>query len=124
MKRLINLLHRARAAIAALLNPWREVRLLREENARLMDTLSNPSLTGVNIGNGSVDVGLQGHGPALLAGMFLGLFEKHPEAKNYIECRFSSPQGPIVVTAMRPGGKTPDQLRREAERKLSELTKG
>ena len=27
---------------------------------------------------------------------------------------------PVLVTVMKPGGKTPDQLRREAERKLAE----
>ncbi|WP_326526758.1 hypothetical protein [Dokdonella sp.] len=34
---------------------------------------------------------------------------------------FGSCIGPIVVTVVRPGGKTPDQLRREAERRLAEL---
>ena len=56
---------------------------------------------------------------ALMAGMFMGMFDRAPDAKNYIECLFYSPQGEILVTVTRPGGKTPHQLRREAEARLS-----
>lgn len=103
-----------------ILNPWRAIRQLREENERLLAALDNPMLTGINIGNGSMDVGMKGNAAQLIAGMFLGVFEKHQDATNYLEMTFGSPQGPIVVTVIRPGGKTPDQLRREAERKLAE----
>lgn len=107
-----------------ILNPWRAIRQLREENERLLAVIDNPMLTGINIGNGTVKIGIESHHPAqLLAGMFLGIFEKHQDAKNYLEVTFNSPQGPILVTVMRPGGKTPDQLRREAELKLAEYEK-
>jgi hypothetical protein len=111
---------RAKLTALSLLNPWRTVRQLREENERLAKTITDPLLTGINIGNGSIDVGMEGAGPQLLAGMFLGMFEKYPDAKNYIECSFGSPMGPILVTVVKPGGKTPDQLRREAEKKLAD----
>lgn len=111
---------RAKLAALSLLNPWAMVRQLREENAKLMETITDPLLTGMNIGNGSIDMEMQGAGPQLMAGMFLGMFERYPDAKNYIECRFSSPKGPILVTVVRPGGKTPHQLRAEADQKLAE----
>lgn len=111
---------RAKLAVLSLLNPWGMVRQLREENARLMATITDPLLTGMNIGNGSIDMEMQGAGPQLMAGMFLGMFERYPDAKNYIECTFSSRMGPIVVTVVRPGGKSPHQLRAEADKKLAE----
>ena len=111
---------RAKLAALALLNPWRTVRQLREENERLAKAITDPLLTGIHMGNGSLDVGMEGPGPQLVAGMFLGMFEKYPDAKNYIEVTFGSRMGPILVTVIKPGGKTPDQLRREAERKLAE----
>lgn len=115
---------RAKLAAMSLLNPWRTVKQLRQENERLVKTIAEPLLTGINIGNGSMDIGFQGGlAPQLLAGMLLGMFEQYPDAKNYIECTFKSPQGPILVTVVRPGGRTPDQLRREAERKLEEALK-
>jgi hypothetical protein len=40
---------------------------------------------------------------------------------NYIELQFGSPRGPIVVTVMRPDGKTPHQLRQDAEQRVVEL---
>lgn len=112
---------RARLAAGNLVNPWRAAKQLREENARLTATIAEPLLTGINIGNGSIDVGMQGAGPQLMAGMFLGMLERFPDAKNYVECTLSSPLGPIVVTVMRPGGRTPHQLRMEAEAKLAAL---
>lgn len=121
MNKTAYLILRGKLAAISLLNPWRAVKQLREENERLVNAIAEPLLTGINIGNGSVDIGLNGGmATQLMAGMFLGMFEKFPDAKNYIECTFSSPQGPILVTVVRPGGRTPDQLRREAERKLAE----
>jgi len=111
---------RTKLAAVSLLNPWATARQLREENAKLMATITDPLLTGMNIGNGSIDMEMQGAGPQLMAGMFLGMFERYPDAKNYIECTFSSRMGPIVVTVVRPGGKSPHQLRTEADKKLAE----
>jgi hypothetical protein len=105
----------------AALNPWRTIRMLRAANEQLAGAIANPTLTGIRIGNGTIGVDMDGLGPQLVAGMFVGMFEKHQDAKNYIEVTFGSCIGPIVVTVVRPGGKTPDQLRREAERRLAEL---
>lgn len=120
MNRLTSWVVGAKLNAIALLNPWRTIRELRAENERLDRALSDPLLTGLHMGNGTLEIGMQGPGPQILAGMFMGMFEKYPDAKNYIEVSFGSPIGPIVVTVMKPGGKTPDQLRREAEKKLAE----
>lgn len=120
MNRMTYWIVRAKLAALSLLNPWRTVRQLREENKRLANVITDPMLTGIHIGNGTLDVGMEGPGPQLMAGMFLGMFDKYPDAKNYVEVTFCSRMGPILVTVMKPGGKTPDQLRREAERKLAE----
>lgn len=117
---LTNWIERAALAALALLNPWRTVRQLREENARLVAAITDPLVTGIHMGNGSLNIEMEGLGPQLVAGLFLGMFEQYPDAKNYIEITFSSRMGPILVTVIKPGGKTPDQLRREAERKLAE----
>lgn len=101
------LLLRVKLALFGWLNPWGAVRQLRKENERLMETITNPLLTGINIGNGSIDIGLEGAAPMLLAGMFLGMFEKYPDARNYIECHLTSPSGPVMVTVVRPGGTSP-----------------
>ena len=120
MNRMTYWIVRAKLAALSLLNPWRTVRQLREENKRLANVITDPMLTGIHIGNGTLDVGMEGPGPQLMVGMFLGMFDKYPDAKNYVEVTFCSRMGPILVTVMKPGGKTPDQLRREAERKLAE----
>jgi hypothetical protein len=100
-------------AVGALLAPWRTISELRKENERLVSTISDPLLTGINIGNGTIDIGFEGGPSQLLAGMFVGMFEKYPDAKNYIEVGFSSPIGPITVTVQKSTGKTPHQLRAE-----------
>jgi hypothetical protein len=44
----------------------------------------------------------------------------HPEAPNYLEVTLEGgDHKPIYITIQRPGGKTPHQLRREAEGKLA-----
>lgn len=118
------ILLRAKLALISLFNPWAANKQLRAENDRLMQTISDPLLTGINIGNGSIDIGLEGAAPMLLAGMFLGMFEKYPDAKNYIEVTLSSPKGPVMVTVVRPGGKSPHALRREAEVALAASIRG
>jgi len=94
-------------------------RRLEEGNRRVRELVANPLLTGVHIGNGTIDIGLEGPGPTLLAGMFIGMFEKYPDAKNYLECHMSSSKGDIIVTVRRRDGKTPDALKRETEARLS-----
>lgn len=47
--------------------------------------------------------------------MFREVFAANPEAENYLEAKFGDDAGQYVVTIQRPKGKTPNQLRREAE---------
>lgn len=112
------------ADISRAMNPWYAAHMLRLENKRLLDLLADPFITGLHYtAHGGLDVEAEAPAATLMAGMFMGMFERHPDAKNYIECRFSSKQGPILVTVTRPGGKTPHELRREAEAKLAECLK-
>ena len=112
------------ADIARTLNPWYAAHMLRLENERLLDLLADPFISGLHYtAHGGLDVEAEAPAAAMMAGMFMGMFERAPDAKNYIECRFSSKQGTILVTVTRPGGKTPHELRREAEAKLAECLK-
>lgn len=86
---------------------------------RLTGIIANPMMHGMNIRDGAVETSLEGPGPALLAGMFIGLLDRFPDAQNYVECSFSSALGPITVTVQKPGGKTPHALRVEAETELA-----
>jgi hypothetical protein len=109
--------------IARVFAPWREIKRLQKFNDRLYNALSNPLLTGIQINNGSLDIGFAKDeaGPKMLAGMFYGMFLEHPEAVNYLETTLSCPEGSIVVTVQRWDGKTPHQLRLEAEQELHDL---
>jgi hypothetical protein len=94
---------------------------LESQVSKLTQALADPMTTGIAIGNGSMDVGLHGGGAQLLAGMFVGMLDANAGAVNYIELQFGSPRGPIVVTVMRPDGKTPHQLRQDAEQRIVDL---
>lgn len=108
------------ADISRTLNPWYAAHMLRLENKRLLDLLADPFISGLHYtAHGGLHVEGEAPAAALMAGMFMGMFERAPDAKNYIECRFLSKQGDILVTVTRPGGKTPHQLRLEAEAKLA-----
>lgn len=98
-------------------------RLVEEGNQRVQEAIGNPLLTGINIGNGSMDIGMEGPGPQLLAGMFLGMFDKYPDAKNYIEVHMTSAKGNLIVTVRKAEGKSPDALRRDAEQRAEDLEK-
>ena len=112
------------ADIMRTLNPWYAAQLLRLENKRLLDMLSDPFISGLNYtAQGGLRVEAEAPAAALMAGLFLGMFENQPEASNYIECRFKSTLGDVLVTVTRPGGRTPHELRREAEQKLDEYMK-
>jgi hypothetical protein len=121
MNKLQELAYRYKTALLSLLNPWKTVRELREENDRLVETIANPALTGFRIANGTLDVDMSGVGPQILAGMFMAIFEKYPAHTNYIEATFASPEGPILVTVVSPKGKTPHQLRADAESRADVL---
>lgn len=109
--------------IARTFAPWREIKRLQKSNDRLYNALSNPLLTGIEINNGSLKTGFAKDqaGPKILAGMFYGMFLEHPDAINYLETTLSCPEGTILVTVQRWDGKTPHQLRTEAEQKLRNL---
>ena len=110
-------------AIARLLAPWRTIRRLEATVQRLQKILDNPLVAGIEIGRdtASFTAGFRGSGPQLLAGMFLGLLQEHPEAVNYLQLTFGSPEGPILVTVQRPGGASPHNLRAMAEQEARNL---
>lgn len=108
---------------ARLIAPWRTIRRLERDNQRLTDALSNPLLTGIELGKErGIEVAMKGSGPQLLAGMFLGMLEKDGKnAPNYLEISFQSPKGPILVTVTQPQGASPHQLRQQAEQRVRQL---
>ncbi len=103
------------------LTPWRTIRRLEAENRALVDTIANPTLTGIAIHDGNATLDGFGPGPELLAGMFLGLLNEHPEAVNYLEITYGSNQGPVRVTVQRPSGASPHELRTMAEQEVKGL---
>ena len=107
--------------IARLLAPWRTIRRLECSNKRLSDALANPTMTGLAFHENSATVGIGGPGAQMLAGMFLGLLHDNPQAVNYVELTFASPEGNILVTVQRPGGATPHGLRAMAEQEARNL---
>ena len=107
-------------AIARLLTPWRTIRQLESEVERLKKIFDNPYLAGVKIGRETgIEVEMQGSGPQLLAGMFEGLLEKDgAKARNYLELQFQTRrQGLILVHVQRLHGKSPHELRVQAEQR-------
>jgi hypothetical protein len=108
-----------------LLTPWRTIRQLESEVARLDEIIANPYLAGLEIGRETgIEVGCRGSAPQLLAGMFAGLLEKDgANAPNYIELEFhthSHSQGRILVRVQRLHGETPHALRVKAEKRAAE----
>jgi len=114
---------RAARMIARLVAPWRTIRRLERDNERLVKVLQDPLLTGIEWGRErGIELGMQGSGPQLLAGMFLGLLQDNrKQAPNYLEVTFESPEGPIVVTVTQPDGATPHQLRQQADAEVRRL---
>lgn len=110
-------------ALARVLTPWRTIRRLEATVQRLEHVLVNPMLAGIEIGKETaLTVDMKGSGPALLAGMFLGLVEeKGKDAPNYLELSFNSPKGRILVTVTQPNGATPHGLRAQAEQRVRQL---
>lgn len=102
------------------LRPWSEIHRLRAEVDLLRATLSDTNMRSMSTVGGITEMEFVGRGPQLLAEYFTALVDSDKVGTNYIEFTFGSHAGPIVVTVMRPGGKTPHQLRIEAEAKLAE----
>ena len=90
--------------------------ILRREIADA-EAIANPLLTGIHVGEGKIDIGLQGAGAQLIAGMFVGMLNDD-RAMNFVEVTFDSQEhGPIIVTAQKGRGKSPATLLRECEEK-------
>jgi hypothetical protein len=108
--------------IACLLAPWRTIRQLESEVERLEAIIANPYLAGLEIGRETgIEVSCQGSGPQLLAGMFAGQLERDgTNAPNYLELEFHTQhQGRILVRVQRLHGKTPHELRVQAEQRAA-----
>jgi hypothetical protein len=116
------MISRITQAIARLLTPWRTIRQLESEVARLEEIIANPYLAGMEIGRETgIEVGCRGSGPQLLAGMFAGLLEKDgANVPNYLELEFfTQHQGRILVRVQRLYGETPHALRVKAEKRVA-----
>lgn len=83
-------------------------------------------LTGIDISNGPMNMGLQGGAAQLLAESFFDQFQKS-EAVNYLELRFESeskmPGKAMVVTLQLVDGVTPGQRIAEQAREIERLCK-
>ena len=108
------------STLARLLAPWRAIRRLERRNKALSDALANSTMAGMAIHRDNATLGAAGPGPEIIAGMFLGLLQDHPEAVNYLELTFGSSEGNVLVTVHRFGGATPDGLRAQAEQEARE----
>lgn len=65
---------------------------------------------------------LGAHACECLGWAFLEYLQQHPEAPNYLEVTLLGEQNePMYVTVQRPGGKTPHQIRVEAETERDRL---
>ena len=97
---------------------------LEREIERLEKVINDPVLAGIEANEGGVNMMFKGAAPNILAGMFVGILDENPDAKNYITFKFFHERhGLILITVQRYSGKTPHELRKEAEAKLEEAEK-
>lgn len=110
----------AYAAAEALEAQAREIAKIEQENDLLRQhaakQISDATLlTGIDVSNGAMNMGLQGGAAQLLAESFFDQFQKS-EAVNYLELRFESeskmPGKAMVVTLQLVGGITPGEMPR------------
>lgn len=96
--------------------------LLRQHAAKQISDAT--LLTGIDVSNGAMNMGLQGGAAQLLAESFFDQFQKS-EAVNYLELRFESeskmPGKAMVVTLQLVGGVTPGQRIAEQAREIEGL---
>lgn len=100
----------------------KEIVLLAEVN-RLTELLE-PKLVEMHIKNGSANMQIEGGIMHFFAAHFAEYFRNCEGAENYIEMQAHSTDpeiGPLVLTLQRLYGKTPHQLRMEAEAKLEKM---
>lgn len=99
---------------------------LEAGNGKLLDGLAKglsekTMLTELAMRNGGLYAGIEGGAAAVLASAFAEQFTSSGGV-NYVEVSFMHPAtGPICVTLQRVQGKTPHQLRREAEAERDQL---
>ena len=97
---------------------------LEREIERLEKVINDPVLAGIEANEGGVNMMFKGAAPNILAGMFVGILDENPDAQNYITFKFFHERhGLILITVQRYSGKTPHELRKEAEAKLEEAEK-
>lgn len=97
---------------------------LEREIERLEKVVNDPVLAGIEVNEGGVNMMFKGAAPNILAGMFVGILDENPDAQNYITFKFFHERhGLILITVQRYSGKTPHELRKEAEAKLEEAEK-
>jgi hypothetical protein len=114
---------------AGLLCPWwvirRQKRIidnLQTHADHLNGILTNPRMVGMEVANQQLEIGLKGPMCDYMAAMLGGLVHGCPEAENYLELRLKTPEGPFAVIVTRPGGgKTPHELRQEADVEAARL---
>lgn len=93
---------------------------LEAENGKFRDGLAKglsekTMLTELAMRNGGLYAGIEGGAAAVLASAFAEQFTSSGGI-NYVEVSFTHPKtGPLIVTLQRTQGKTPHQLRDEAE---------
>lgn len=100
-----------------------EIERLRAEVASYKDAME-PRIRSLDAGDGGVRMDLEGGACRLLAEWLADEYKRN-SGINYIESRFTSheamPGEAFVVTVQRVNGKTPHQLRQDAERELAAL---
>ncbi|MDF8363312.1 MULTISPECIES: hypothetical protein [Achromobacter] len=90
---------------------------LVERLERAEATMNAPRLAGLELNDKMASIGLEGAACQAIAEAFAEQFRR-AEATNYIEMHFEHSDaeiGPLFVTLQRVNGKTPHQLRAEAE---------
>jgi len=96
-------------------------RLLGKEAEDVYD--DEPIIREMQIKGGQLNMSVSGVAASIMARSFGDLL-LNQKAPNYIETRFHTPQGDkLLVTVQRTDGKTPHELRAEAEEKIADLEK-
>ena len=97
-----------------------------KENTKLREALaekvtSETMLRDLSVGNGSINASFEGGAVHLLVDSLANQFVESGTA-NYLEMQFhSEATGPLLLTLQRVNGKTPHQLRTDAEKERDEL---
>lgn len=116
----------AELAITAMAAKDARIAELETENATLRQAVADnvtsaTMLTNMGIVNGGMNITLEGGACQLLADAFCEQF-RNSGATNFVEMSFTGPDGlQLLVTMQKVDGKTPAQLKHEAEERVAEL---